>query len=68
MAQNGNAVISMRVRTLCTQRHSLANHPRRHGGGGGGQGRGESGGEERRGGGGSGVAIRTYVEQVQQHR
>lgn len=34
----------------------------------GGQGRGESGGEERRGGGGSGVAIRTYVEQVQQHR
>ena len=31
MAQNGNVVISMRVRTLCTQRHSLRNHPRRRG-------------------------------------
>lgn len=45
MAQNGNAVISMRVRTLCTQRHSLASHPRRHGGGG--QGEGGRGREER---------------------
>lgn len=24
--QNGNAIISMRVRVLCTQRHSLRNH------------------------------------------